>query len=62
MCAWIGIRHSTSGNPALIEALTKWTFQEQGLLKVMAISHHRVGETESPKQYRVKDEVVSAIL
>ena len=51
-----------SGNEDLITALSKWAFQEVGVLRVGKISHHRVGEIEPPEAYTVTDMVVSGTL
>ena len=48
-----------SGNADLISALSKWVFQETGVLRVGKVTHHRVGESEPPEAYTVTDMVVS---
>jgi len=42
--------------------LTKWTFQEKGVLDVVAVQHHKVGEEEAPAHYRIKDNMVRTML
>lgn len=49
---------TVSGNRKFIEELTKWTFQEKGVLDVVAVQHHKVGEEEAPAHYRIKDNMV----
>ncbi|ORY93370.1 Dolichyl-diphosphooligosaccharide--protein glycosyltransferase subunit WBP1 [Syncephalastrum racemosum] len=51
-------RKRTSSNAAFVEDLTKWTFQEKGVLKILSHRHHKVNETEQPKHYRIKDDMV----
>src|SRR4051812_36171884 len=51
-------RYPTSGNEAFARDLTEWTFQEDGVLKVVSRSHHKEGETEQLEIYRVKDDIV----
>lgn len=43
----------------LAVALSRWVFKEAGVLRVGAVSHHRVGETAPPAAYTVTDLVVS---
>jgi len=47
-----------SSNRKFIEELTKWTFQEKGVLDVVAVEHHKVGEEVAPAHYRIKDNMV----
>ena len=46
-------------NKLLAEDLTKWIFQETGVVKVVATHHHRAGETEPREMYTKKDDLVS---
>lgn len=48
---------SATDNQYLVSEITKWTFQERGLLRATNITHHRVGETEPPLLYTVKDDI-----
>ncbi|CAG8537817.1 8000_t:CDS:2 [Racocetra fulgida] len=41
--------------------LTKWTFQEQGVLKVTSSRHHKKGEDEELEVYRIKDYITYTI-
>ena len=52
-------RFDKSGNEDLVNAMAKWVFQEEGVLRVGKVIHHRVGETEPPEAYTVTDMVVS---
>jgi oligosaccharyltransferase complex subunit beta len=48
-----------SGNEKLSEALTKWTFKEVGVIRVAGVNHHLVGQTKSPSDYTIKEDIVS---
>lgn len=52
-------RHEQTGNMELAMALSRWVFKEAGVLRVGAVSHHRVGETTPPTAYTITDLVVS---
>lgn len=52
-------RHEQTGNMELAVALSRWVFKEAGVLRVGAVSHHRVGETSPPAAYTITDLVVS---
>nr|CAG4644763.1 EOG090X05EE [Leptodora kindtii] len=56
-----GVQYSKSGNEELSEALTRWVFKEEGVLRVGQVKHHRVGENESPQSYTIMEKVVYAI-
>lgn len=51
-------RYSQTGNYELVVALSRWVFKEEGVLRVGAVSHHRVGELTPPGAYTVTDLVV----
>lgn len=51
-------RYSQTGNYELAVALSRWVFKEEGVLRVGAVSHHRVGELVPPSAYTVTDLVV----
>lgn len=51
-----------TGNRAVLEDLTKWLFQETGVVRVVSTTHHRHGETEPRDAYRKKDNVVRILL
>ena len=40
--------------------MSRWVFKEEGVLRVGAVSHHRVGELAPPNAYTVTDLVVRA--
>ncbi|ORX35326.1 putative dolichyl-diphosphooligosaccharide--protein glycosyltransferase 48 kDa subunit precursor [Kockovaella imperatae] len=50
-----------SGNAAFAEDLTKWIFQETGVVKVISTTHHRKGELEQRESYRIKDDLTFSI-
>ncbi|KAI8140364.1 Dolichyl-diphosphooligosaccharide--protein glycosyltransferase subunit WBP1 [Fennellomyces sp. T-0311] len=51
-------RHVPSGNIEFVDQLSKWTFQEKSVLKVVNHRHHKANETTQPETYRVKDDIV----
>lgn len=53
------VRHERTGNMELAEALARWVFKEAGVLRVGAVTHHRVGEAAPPAAYTITDLVVS---
>jgi oligosaccharyltransferase complex subunit beta len=48
-----------SGNKVAVQDISKWTFQESLVLRIDAVEHHRVGETEPRETYTINDKVVS---
>ncbi|KAF9572574.1 hypothetical protein EC968_009717 [Mortierella alpina] len=56
-----GDQEAKAGNRKFIEELTKWIFQEKGVLDVVAVEHHKVGEEEAPAHYRIKDNMTYTI-
>lgn len=54
-------RYTTSGNEALATALTQWVFKERGVLRVVDVQHHVVGEKNPPSAYTIKQDVVYSI-
>lgn len=46
-----------SGNGDFVKALSQWTFQETGVLRVKSVSHHKVGEKQPPREYTITDDV-----
>ncbi|KAF6721871.1 Dolichyl-diphosphooligosaccharide--protein glycosyltransferase 48 kDa subunit [Oryzias melastigma] len=55
-------RHEQTGNMELAVALSRWVFKEAGVLRVGAVSHHRVGETTPPTAYTITDLVEYSIV
>ncbi|CAI2165856.1 9358_t:CDS:2 [Funneliformis geosporum] len=51
-------QYSKSGNKALVNDLTKWTFQEKGILRITSRFHHKEGEYEQLEMYRIKDNII----
>ncbi|KXS21071.1 Dolichyl-diphosphooligosaccharide-protein glycosyltransferase 48kDa subunit [Gonapodya prolifera JEL478] len=49
---------SKSGNAAFAADISKWTFQERGVLKISAVQHHKEDESFQRDSYRVKDHIV----
>lgn len=44
-----------SGNEQFVTELSKWIFHERGHLKAVNLRHNKVGETNEPAMYRIKD-------
>ena len=53
-------RYAKSGNEDFLGELTKWTFQEKGILRVISREVHKEGEHKQHHTYRIKDDVVSS--
>jgi oligosaccharyltransferase complex subunit beta len=53
--------NSATDNLYLASEISKWTFKERGVLRATNITHHRVGETQSPQFYTIKDEIVYSV-
>lgn len=47
------------GNALFVTDVAAWVFQEKLKLRIDAVDHHRVGESEAPKMYTTNDEIVS---
>ncbi|KAJ3216997.1 hypothetical protein HDU67_008642 [Dinochytrium kinnereticum] len=52
---------SSNGNFAFITDVSKWVFQEKGVLKIKSTSHHRENEDRQHGAYRIKDDMVFRI-
>lgn len=52
-------RHEKSGNADLINALSRWVFKEEGVLRVKSVKHHLANEKEPPASYTITEPVVS---
>ena len=46
-----------SSNRQLAKAVLQWVFKEKGVVRVAAVKHHKIGETEPPHAYTVEDDV-----
>lgn len=42
----------------MVEALSRWVFREEGVLRVVSIEHHLQGDTQPPAAYTIKEDVV----
>lgn len=51
-------RSEKSGNEELSSKLTQWLFKENGVLKVVEVKHHKVGEINPPAAYTIKEDIV----
>ena len=56
-----GKRFEKSGNEELSNGITQWVFKERGVLRVVSIKHHKVGETQPPTAYTIKENIVYSI-
>jgi len=54
-------RFTQSGNEELSVALTQWLFKEKGVLRVVEVKHHEVGQTQPPSAYTIKQNIVYSI-
>lgn len=52
-----GEKFERSGNGKVVESLSRWVFREEGVLRVVSVDHHLVGENEPPISYTIKDDV-----
>lgn len=51
--------YERSGNGKVVEALSRWVFREEGVLRVVSIEHHLQGDSQPPVAYTIKEDVVS---
>ncbi|XP_010425395.2 PREDICTED: dolichyl-diphosphooligosaccharide--protein glycosyltransferase 48 kDa subunit-like [Camelina sativa] len=51
-------QYENPGNEQFVTKLSKWVFHERGHLKAGSLVHHRVGETDEPAIYKIKDDLV----
>jgi len=57
-----GHKKGKSGNQHFGIELSKWNFHERGLLRARQLEHHRQGESQSPSNYRIKDNIDFSII
>ncbi|XP_042000537.1 dolichyl-diphosphooligosaccharide--protein glycosyltransferase 48 kDa subunit-like [Salvia splendens] len=50
-------KHEKCGNEQFFVELSKWVFHERGHLKAVNVRHNKVGETDEPSMYRIKDDL-----
>jgi len=48
---------ATSGNGAVVTAVTRWALREAGVLRVVDVTHNKVGESSPPSEYTIKDDI-----
>jgi len=48
---------SPTGNKKVIDRLTKWTFQESGVLRITSVTHSKLNGQKEPKRYRVNEQI-----
>ncbi|XP_017880054.1 dolichyl-diphosphooligosaccharide--protein glycosyltransferase 48 kDa subunit [Ceratina calcarata] len=56
-----GQKYEKSGNEAVATMIARWVFKENGVIRVSAVHHHRVGESEPPAAYTIMDDVIYSI-
>lgn len=49
---------SEGANREYVRELLRWNLNEQGVLRVGKIYHHKKGETEQPPEYKITDDVI----
>ncbi len=54
-------RFDRSGNEELSTSLTQWVFKERGVLRVNGVKHHKVGQTQPPAAYTIKENIIYSI-
>eukprot|EP01099_Mayorella_cantabrigiensis_P000463 TRINITY_DN1213_c0_g1_i1.p1 TRINITY_DN1213_c0_g1~~TRINITY_DN1213_c0_g1_i1.p1 ORF type:complete len:477 (+),score=126.39 TRINITY_DN1213_c0_g1_i1:126-1433(+) len=52
---------SSSVNKVLAEELTRWVFNERGVLRASNARHHQAGESETSSSYRIKDNITYSV-
>jgi len=58
-----GKKFEKSGNEQFATNLSKWVFQERGLLRVHSLTHSKVsGGAVNPQSYRVKDDIKFSVV
>jgi len=55
----VPFRGVKSGNAQLARDIVAWTFQENLVLRIDKVEHHKINATESSEQYTVNDQLVS---
>lgn len=54
-------KYEKSGNQQFVTEVSKWVFHERGHLKAVNLRHNKVGETDEPAIYRIKDDLEFAV-
>ena len=44
-----------SSNRHVARAVSQWVFKEKGVIRVQSVKHHKIGETQPPQAYTIKD-------
>ncbi|XP_021757923.1 dolichyl-diphosphooligosaccharide--protein glycosyltransferase 48 kDa subunit-like isoform X2 [Chenopodium quinoa] len=55
--AGTSFKYEKSGNEQFLTELSKWIFHERGHLKAVNVKHRKLGETNEPSIYRIKDDL-----
>ena len=56
-----GKEFEQSSNHKIAQAVSSWVFKEKGVIRLVSVNHHLVGETDIPEANTVTDEVVYTI-
>ncbi|KAF4520913.1 hypothetical protein B566_EDAN014415 [Ephemera danica] len=56
-----GKLYPRSGNQDVANALSKWVFKENGVIRVKSVKHHKAGEKNPPASYTIMEDVVYTI-
>ncbi|XP_058791848.1 dolichyl-diphosphooligosaccharide--protein glycosyltransferase 48 kDa subunit [Phymastichus coffea] len=54
-------KHEVSGNQVVAEAMARWVFKENGVIRVSFVHHHKLGESQPPSAYTIMEDVVYSI-
>jgi len=54
-------KYDKSGNENFCKQMTLWAFKEKGHIRYKNVQHHRVGETEPPEIYTIKENIEYSI-
>lgn len=56
-----GQAYKKSGNQDVAISISKWVFGEVGRIRVVAVDHHKAGETAPPQSYTITEPVIYTI-
>ncbi|MBW0501620.1 hypothetical protein O181_041335 [Austropuccinia psidii MF-1] len=52
-----GGKKSPTANKKIADLVTKWTFQESGVLRILSATHSKINGEKEPKRYRVNEQI-----
>ncbi|EFP74210.1 uncharacterized protein PGTG_00166 [Puccinia graminis f. sp. tritici CRL 75-36-700-3] len=50
-------KKTSTGNRKVVDHLTKWVMQESGVLRIVSVTHSKVGGEPEPPRYRVNEQI-----